>query len=165
MKYILAILTLILVLLFPQKAYCGENIDLSFVEYDNTGRFFWHVVELEEPSPHIRGRIENALNSLFTYQADNIYAYPENISILSIHYLYAHVIVNLSAEINNFHGGSMVETIYLGQIIKTLLDIKGIEKVTLLIDSLSGNTPEGIVIKEVSSWQGLMEGITTNTGS
>ena len=164
MKYIFTIILLLLLLLFPQKAYCGENISLSFIEYDDLGNFNWRSVTTDiSPAPHIRARLENTLNTLFTYQGKNIYTYPENISVRSIHYLFGCVTLDLSPEFNNFGGGSSLEGIYLGQIVKTLLDIEGVEKVTLLVDGLTGNTPEGIVVKEVYSWQELTEGKIMNT--
>ena len=166
MKYILPLILLILTLLFPQKAYCNENLTLSLVEYNELGELNWRSVEAAPlSSSHIRARIESTLKALLAYEAQNVYIYPQNISILSIRYLFGCVSIDLSDDFNDFGGGSMVEQIYLAQIVKTLLDIEGVEKVTLLIDGQIGNTTEGIVIREVNSWQELMEGKIMSTGS
>jgi len=164
MKFLWAIIMILIILLFPQKAYCGHSSALSYIKYDALGDLSWYTVENSLPNaPHIKMRIESSLTSLFNGNYPGTYTYPENISVLSINYLFGHISINLSGEFGNFGGGSMLETIYLTQIVKTLLDIEGVEKVTLLVDGLTGNTPEGIVIKEVSSWQELTEGIIMKT--
>ena len=166
MKYILPLILFLLILIFPQKAYCSENLTLSLVEYNDLGELSWHVAQAAlPPSNHMRARVEGSLAALLNYEAQNVYTYPKNISILSVHYLFGCVSIDLSADFNDFGGGSMVEQIYLAQIVKTLLDIEGVEKVTLLLDGLIGNTAEGIAVKEVYSWQELMEGKMTNTDS
>jgi len=142
-------------LLFPQRAYCAGAVKISFVEYDEYGNhwFLEKYVELGVHG-HLFARVETALNALFSLELPNIFPYPKGIEIVDIYYKHGHLTVAFSDEFGNFSGGSMLERIYLGQVLKTLLNIEGVEKVSIIAD-----TPEGISIKESVSWHELMYGI------
>lgn len=165
MKYILSILVTAALLIFPQRVYCtdilknGVNSDylkISFVEYDYLYGNHWFSEKYIEIGPHrhLFAKVETALGALFSLDLPNGFPYPEGIQIVDIYYIHGHLTVAFSEEFAGFGGGSMLERIYLGQILKTLLNIDGVEKV-----SIKADTPEGIRIKERCSWYELMDGI------
>lgn len=165
MKYALTIIVIIILLIFPQKAYCSDSIQISHMEYDADGSHSWKAeyIEINDDS-YLFERVEIALYYLINrHSGGNSYPYGENIDILSLSYSYGCITVDLSEEFNGYGGGSFLEQVYLAQIAKTLLDMEGIEKVTLLVDGLLANTAEGIAVKEVISWQELMDGKIVST--
>jgi len=143
--------------MFPQRAYCAQSLAISFVEYDDEGG---HSLsrQLVEPESHkhLFMAVNAVLDALFSLDLPNTYPYPEGIQVLSTHYIRGHLTVTVSDEIAAFGGGSMLERIYLGQMLKTLLDIEGVERVSII-----ANTPEGISVRESGCWRELMNGVVS----
>jgi len=155
LKYILPILVAATLFIFPQRAYCANALKVSFVEYDEYGNL-WFAEKFLEPDSHrhLFAKVDTALGALFSLGLPNTFPYPEGIQIIDIHYMHGHLTVAFSDEFGDFGGGSMLERIYLGQVLKTLLNIEAVEKVTII-----ANTPEGISVSGSSSWHELMDGI------
>jgi len=148
-------LLLCVLFLFPQRVYCAETITISFIEFDEEGN---NSFSQKEAPPglhnHLFAQVNTALEALFSLDLTNIYPYPEGVKITGLHYLRGHLSVALSDEIAAFGGGSMLERIYLGQILKTLLHLEGVEVVSII-----ANTPEGIRVQNSSCWYELMYAI------
>lgn len=157
MRFLLPILVIAALLLFPQRVYCAENVNVSFIKYDAYGehRLVQRSIEpAMRAHNHIFSRANAALSYLFALAGPGVYTYPEGIQILDMHYLRGHLSITLSDEFAGFGGGSALERIYLGQILKTLLELDGVEKVSIM-----ANTPEGLNVRENNSWHELFIGI------
>ena len=154
MKYILPILVIVLLLLFPQRVYCAQRLTISFIEYDGYGSHWFSQKEVPADSYlHLFARANAVLDYLFALDKPNIYAYPDGIQILRTHFLRGHLTVELYIPQASF-GGTMLERIYLGQILKNLLGLDGVDRVSIIAD-----TPEGLNVHEMCSWYELFDGI------
>jgi len=155
LKYIiLPILVIAVLLLFPQRVYCASNVNISFIEYDEYGNHWFSRMEIPINSRlHIYEQTNAALSYLFALDKPTIYPYPSGIHLIETHYIEGYLAVFLYIPHASF-GGSMLERIYLGQILKTLLDLDGVEKVSIIAD-----TPKGLNVREKRSWHELFYGI------
>jgi len=155
MKYILPVLVIILLLIFPQRVYCAEqHIEVNFIKFDEYGNHWFEQKKIPAtPEAHTSIHANTALNYLFTLDKHNIFPYPQGVHVLSIHFTECHLVVSLYFPKGSY-GGAMLERIYLGQILKTLLNLDGIERVSIIAD-----TPEGLIVREESSWRPLLYGI------
>ena len=154
MKFILPFLVIVILLLFPQRVYCAENLKINFIEYDEYGNHWFSQKGIGVSSrAHLFARVNATLYYLFALDYDNIYPYPSGIRMRRAHYLQGHLTVELYIPKASF-GGSMLERIYMGQILKNLLSLDGVDKV-----SIAADTPEGLNVREKSSWLELFYGI------
>ena len=148
---------IVVLLLFPQRVYCAgslERPEISFIEYDECGNHWFSQKEIRTDSRvHLFARVNAVLGYLFALDEPNIYPFPEGVQIQRKHYLRGHLTVEIYFPEASF-GGSMLERIYLGQILKNLLSLDGVEKVSIIAD-----TPGGLNVREKSSWQELFDGI------
>jgi len=147
---------IVLLLLFPQRVYCAEYIEINFIEFDELGSHWFSYIEIPSDSEtHISVRANVALNYLFVLDKPNIFPYPPGIQVLNIHLIECHLIASLYIPAGSY-GGTMLERIYLGQILKTLLNLDGVSRVSIIAD-----TPEGLNIREERIWAELFYGITS----
>ena len=154
MRFILPILVVVVLLLFPQRVYCAEYIEVNFIQFDECGNHRLEYLKIPpEPQAHVTARANAALTYLFALDKPNTFPYPEDTHVLSIRLTECHLTVSLYIPQGSF-GGSMLERIYLGQILKTLLNLDGVSKVSIIAD-----TPEGLNVREKSAWAELFHGI------
>ena len=155
MKYILPVILSAILLLLPQTLYCSDSLNVRYIVYDDEGghTFRQKPVDLP-PYASLFTRVNTVLSALFSLDMPDIYPYPEGVQVLRLHYIRGHLTVTLSDEIAAFGGGTMLERIYLGQILKNLLYIDGVDVV-----SIKANTPEGLSVREGTCWSELLYGI------
>ena len=157
MRFILPIVVIIMLLLFPQRAYCADDINwmkISFVEFDEYDNHWFSYIKMPlNPQVCTACQAISATNYLLALEKPNIYPYPYDIQVLGAFYRNGHISIHIYIP-KGAYGGTMLERIYLGQILKTLLNINGVEKVSIISDA-----PEGLYVREETSWHGLFAGI------
>ena len=157
MRFILPILVIIMLLLFPQRVYCADNINemkISFVEFGEYDNHWFSYVKMPLNSQMLKScQAIAATNYLLALDKPNIYPHPSDIHLLDAFYRNGHLSIHIYVPKGSY-GGTMLERIYLGQILKTLLNINGVEKVSIIAD-----TPEGLNVRAQTSWYELFAGI------
>lgn len=156
-KYKFIIFMVILIYSFPFRVY-AKNWSLNFLAFDNYGTSYWVKEEISFDSClSIEEKAEHLFNKLFSESIrENTYNFPKSISINSIIFIDDLLVLDVSEEILNYNGGSYNELILKSQIVKTALNIEGINRITLLIEGDIAQFKKGLLIYEISVWEDII---------
>lgn len=151
----LAIIVMLLIYNFQTNVFACENIwEVSFLAFDSEGESYWISESVVFDSSLSK---EEKTKYIFTrlFEGDskqNIYTFPKGIDIYSVLFKDDLLIINISGNILYYNQGSYYETILKNKIVRTALNIKNINKVTLLIEGDIGQLRKGSMIYRVSHY-------------
>lgn len=138
--------SIILFLVTSSNVYAGGMQNFFYIKYDGE-KEVW--VEEELNLGDVDTEYEKAyvvISNLFSVEGTSFI--PKDIKILDTYLLEDCIVLNVSKDINNY-GGTYYEKRLIAQIVKNILGIEGVNKVTLLIDGEDVSLNEGIFIREV----------------
>ncbi len=81
---------------------------------------------------------------------------PDGVRVIGTDVRDGHLTLNVSSDINQY-GGAYYEVALKSQIIRTALNIDGVDAITLLIDGGVRTLAEGSVIRAETAWKNLSE--------
>ena len=144
----------LLLLLCPAQsvlaATAPDTLQYFYLTYSPLGQADWHTEGITFHGPFTAEQQAYLLLDDF-FTAGLVSSAPRGVSVIGVKIEGDLLTVNLSRQILNY-GGTANENILLAQFLKTALDIPGIRKVTLLVDSFLRPLPEGSMIREATIW-------------
>lgn len=141
-KILLILLPSVLLFLFPQRVsaqpevltlhYLVDETTFESVDYYLYGEF----------TP--QNKAEIIYRNLFSPRDGKRVCIPEGTEVLSVDIYGGMLLLDVSADILNYGGGSAYELALVRQIMVNAAEIEGVESVTLLIDGERTYLPEGM---------------------
>jgi len=151
MKILLSLLILLLIFIFPQVVGAQEldELQIFFYEIDVYGEEWLNYYNITIPAWLC---IEHRALIIFTeifdnFNPDKMIYVPYGVRILDVffHAEYAHLVLNLSADILNY-GGTHFEYRMINKLLINAASIQEVGYFTILIDGQRQYFPEGTMI-------------------
>ena len=147
---------LVLLLLCPARSVLAATPDSAdilqffYLTYSPLGQADWHTEEITFHGSFTAEQEAYLLMDDF-FTSGLAVSVPQGVSVIGVKIEEDTLTVNVSRQILQY-GGTANENILLAQFLKTALDMPGIHKVTLLVDSFLRPLPEGSLIREATTW-------------
>lgn len=153
MKFIVALLTLFLLFVFPQRVSTDlEHLRIYYFEICETGNATLANYIITIPSwLTVEHRAQVVFSQIFNnISPEKMVFSPQNVTILDVffHREYAHLIVNVSAEILSY-GGTTFEHYLVEKLLLNATALGQVGTFTLLIEGQPRHLPEGILLYQV----------------
>lgn len=150
LKITILVIMLGILFLFPERVQAGQNGHLHYYSPDGKGGLVW--VE-EEMGPDERAAAEERAFILFQafFEGEHVGFVPDGVRLLNVQSKNGVLYVDVSREILAY-GGSYYERCLISQIVRTALDMDGVDSVTLLIEGEVCALAEGSFIDGESKW-------------
>ncbi len=149
----LAVVVIILIFIFPQKVKAAEaGLVIKFKTENGIIKTEYEEIKiLGNFTPNERAYL--IFCNLFLPENEFV---PEGTRLLSTMIICDTLYVNVSSEIKNY-GGIYYEKHLMAQIVRTGLEINGVDKVTLLIDGEISLLNEGSLLYKATKYEELMD--------
>jgi len=148
----LALFFLLLIFIFPQRVYADvDYIEVFYHKIDEDDEAFLVSYIIQVPSYL---SVENRAMVVFSNIFDNTYVdeiifVPKDVHIIDVFFSeeYAHLVINLSAEMLNY-GGTYFEYRLVEKLIANAAALEEVAYFTILTEGQSLHLPEGTLIFE-----------------
>jgi hypothetical protein len=149
LKLTLLALTILLIFVFPQRALAidGREVIVRFETQDGVSRLVYDELYFTGKFSD-RERAWAVFYNLLCMGGCGFV--PEGVRLLGVTLALDELIINVSAEINNY-GGTCNEKHLLAQIVLTGLKQRGVDAVTLLIEGEPAVLPEGSAVYRLTA--------------
>lgn len=142
-KLLISVIFFAFLYIFPPTVYANN---IYFISVDNQGNFYWDTEKVKVKSKNPEEIAFTIFENYFKTKNSN------NVAVLDTNIIKGVLHLNVSKEISNY-GGATNEINLVNSLVRTAVEIKGIEELTLLIEGEEGYLPEGSIIKNESNWE------------